>query len=191
MAVTQLITKAEYKAYAGITSTNQDTEIDTLIPKVSQLVKSYCRRSFGDFANDAKIEVFNGGDTKYYLKEYPLLTLLSLEYSTDYGQNYVSLEEFKDFVTDLQEGSVVSLDPKGFVYAINGYTVTYTAGYAVIPEDLKLAVMDLVTYYRKNDAAIHSTKAPGTNAVQIEYISTTTLPAHIRRVLDLYVADYT
>jgi hypothetical protein len=103
----------------------------------------------------------------------------------------VSLEEFKDFVTDLQEGSIVSLDPKGFVYAINGYTVTYTAGYAVIPEDLKLAVMDLVTYYRKNDAAIHSTKAPGTNAVQIEYISTTTLPAHIRRVLDLYVADYT
>jgi len=27
--------------------------------------------------------------------------------------------------------------------------------------------------------------------VQIEYISTTSLPAHIRRVLDLYVADYT
>jgi len=191
MAVTQLITKAEYKAYAGITSVNQDTEIDTLIPKVSQLVKSYCRRSFADFANDAKIEVFNGGDTKYYLKEYPLLTLLSLEYSTDYGQSYVSLTEYKDFVTDLQDGSIVSLDPKGFVYAINGYTVTYTAGFSVIPEDLKLAVMDLITYYRKNDAAVHSTKAPGTNAVQIEYISTTTLPAHIRRVLDLYVADYT
>jgi len=27
--------------------------------------------------------------------------------------------------------------------------------------------------------------------VQIEYISTTSLPAHIRRVLDLHRADYT
>jgi hypothetical protein len=191
MAVKQLITKAEYKAYAGINSINQDTEIDTLIPKVSQLIKNYCRRSFSDFAGDAKIEVFNGGDTKYYLKEYPVITMLALEYSSDYGQNYVSLEEFVDFVLDIQEGSINSLKPGGFAYAINGYSVTYTAGFEVIPEDLKLAAMDLITYYRKNDGAIHSTKAPGTNAVQIEYISTTTLPAHIRRVLDLYVADYT
>jgi hypothetical protein len=61
----------------------------------------------------------------------------------------------------------------------------------VVPADLKLAVLDLVTYYRKNDGAIHSTKAPGTNSVQIEYVSTASLPAHIRRVLDMYVADYT
>jgi hypothetical protein len=74
---------------------------------------------------------------------------------------------------------------------INGYKVSYFAGYEVVPEDLRLAVLDLVTYYRKNDGAIHSTKAPGTNAVQIEYISTTSLPAHIKRVLDFYVADYT
>ena len=54
-----------------------------------------------------------------------------------------------------------------------------------------MAVLDLVTYYRRHDAAIHSSKNPGSNTVQIEYISTTSLPAHIRRVLDLYKADYT
>jgi hypothetical protein len=27
--------------------------------------------------------------------------------------------------------------------------------------------------------------------VQIEYISTTNLPSHIKRILDLYTADYT
>ena len=191
MLMANLITRAEYKAYAGISSTNQDVEIDTLIPKVSQLVKSYCRRSFIDFAGDAKTETFNGGTNKYYLQEYPLLTMLSLEYSTDYGQSYNALQEFVDFVADVTDNSIVSLKPGGFASAINGYSVTYTAGYNAVPEDLKLAVMDLITYYRKNDGAIHSTKAPGTNAVQIEYISTTTLPAHIRRVLDLYVADYT
>jgi hypothetical protein len=191
MAVTSLISKAEYKAYAGITSINQDTEIDALIPKVSQLVKTYCRRSFSDYTNDAKTESFNGGTDKYYLKEYPLITMLTMEYSNDYGQNYSTLTEYVDFVADIADSSVISLTPGGFPYAINGYTVTYTAGYTTVPEDLKLAVMDLITYYRKNDGAIHSTKAPGTNSVQIEYISTTSLPAHIKRVLDLYVADYT
>jgi hypothetical protein len=191
MAGTSLITRSEYKAYTGITSTNQDVEIDAIIPKVSDLVKNYCRRSFIDYATSAKTETFNGGTDKYYLKEYPLITLLSLEYSSDYGQNYTELTEFVDFVPNIAEDSIDSITPGGFAYAINGYSVTYTAGYNTVPGDLKLAVMDLVTYYRKNDGAIHSTKAPGTNAVQIEYISTTTLPAHIRRVLDLYVADYT
>jgi hypothetical protein len=73
---------------------------------------------------------------------------------------------------------------------INGYKVTYTAGFETIPEELKLAVMDLITYYIKNDAAIHSSKAPGTNTVQIEYVTTTNLPAHIKRVLDQYAANY-
>jgi hypothetical protein len=86
---------------------------------------------------------------------------------------------------------IVSINPRGFEPLINGYIVSYTAGYEEVPQDLRLAVLDLVTYYRKNDGAIHSTKAPGTNAVQIEYISTTSLPAHIKRVLDFYVADYT
>lgn len=191
MATIPLITKAEYKTYAGISSTNQDAEIDLLIPKVSELVKSYCRRSFIDYVGNPKIETFNGGTNKYYLKESPLLTLLTVEYSSDYGQNYVPLDEFVDFVADITDSSIVSLKPNGFSYAINGYAVTYTAGYQTIPEDLKLAVMDLITYYRRNDGSVHSTKAPGTNSVQIEYISTTNLPAHIKRVLDLYVSDYT
>jgi hypothetical protein len=50
--------------------------------------------------------------------------------------------------------------------------------------------MDLLTYYKDNDAAIKSTKAAGTNNTQIEYVQTSNLPAHIRRVFDLYMADY-
>jgi hypothetical protein len=191
MAVKQLMTKAEYKAYAGIASANQDTEIDNLIPKVSQLIKSYCRRSFTDYAADAKVESFNGGTKKYYLKEYPLLTMLSVEYSTDYGQNYNALEEYVDFVADIEDSSIISLDPKGFPYAINGYTITYTAGYDTVPEDLKLAAMDLITYYRKNDASVHNNRTPGGGgSVQLEYIMNTNFPAHIKRVLDQYTADY-
>ena len=67
-----LITLAEYKAYEGITNPNQDTEITSIIPKVSELVKNYCRRSFVDYLDDTKTELFSGGDI-FYLKEFVLL----------------------------------------------------------------------------------------------------------------------
>lgn len=189
MLMANLITRAEYKAYANISSTNQDAEIDSLIPKVSQLVKTYCRRSFIDYVDEARNETFEGGYGTLLLKETPVTQIISVQKSTDYGQTYTKLTKFTDWV---QSGDyVVCIDPRGFEPLVNGYKVSYFAGYETVPEDLKLAVLDLVTYYRKNDSAIHSTKAPGTNAVQIEYISTTSLPAHIKRVLDMYVADYT
>lgn len=184
-----LITRAEYKAYAGLTSTNSDTEIDSLIPKVSELVKTYCRRRFTDWVDEVKVEYFKGGNASLILQEEPVLQVLSVEYSADYGQTWTALSQYDEWVLDGNE--IVNLTSGEWPLQIRGYQVQYYCGYETIPQDLKLAVMDLVTYYRQNDGAIHSTKAPGTNTVQIEYVSTTSLPAHIKRVLDFYVADYT
>lgn len=183
-----LVTRQEYKSYANLTSPNHDQEIDQLIPKVSQFVKTYCNRTFVDWVNDPKLEYFNGDSQYLILKESPVIQVVEVAYSGDYGLNYTPIEEFKDWVQD--EDYIVSTATGGFKKALRGYRVSYFAGYEKVPEDLKLGIMDLITYYRKNDMAIHSNKAPGTNAVQIEYISTTSLPAHIRRVLDLYRSDY-
>jgi hypothetical protein len=49
--------------------------------------------------------------------------------------------------------------------------------------------MDLVMYYQKAEMAVKSSRAPGANNAQIEYVMNTTLPAHIRRILDLYRLD--
>lgn len=186
-----LVTLSEYKVYAGITSTTQDATISGIIPKVSQLVKSLCRRTFVDYVDDAKVEVFSGGTgSKLFLKEYPLISVASVEFSNTYGASYTTLTEFTDYVIDQEDGAVMDIVYGAFPKAINGYKVTYNAGYEEIPLDLKLAILDLITYYIKNDAAIHSPKAPGTNTVQIEYVTTTALPSHIKRVLDLYTGSY-
>lgn len=189
-----LVTLAEYKAYAGITSTTQDTAIASIIPKVSQLVKSVCRRTFVDYVNEYKTEVFSGNDeSRLLLREYPVLNVTSVEVSIDFGNTYTELVEYTDYVLDQEDGSIVAIASGAestFAKYINGYRVTYSAGYETLPDDLKIAVLDLVTYYLKNDASVHSPKAPGTNSVQIEYITTTNLPAHIKRVLDLYMASY-
>lgn len=185
-----LITRTEYKSYAGLTSPTQDAIIDAIIPKVSALVKTLCRRTFVDYVSDAKVEYFDGGFYVYYPEETPLLSVASLERSTDFGNTYTSLVEYTDYAVAKVGSGITSLTSAGFPSAINGYKLTYSAGYETLPEDLKLAVFDLVTYYMKNDSAIHSSKAPGTNSVQIEYVTNTSLPAHIKRVLDQYTENY-
>lgn len=185
-----LTSKSDYKAYAGIKSTNYDTEIDKLLPKVSALVKSYCRKSFVDYWDEPYVETADGGFTNILLKETPVVSIQSLEYSTDYGVTYTTLVANTDYV--LRGNEIISTSATGFPYALNGYKITYLAGYEDVPNDVELAVMDLITYYMKNDSSIHNNKTPGGGgSVQIEHIMNAGFPSHIRRVLDLHVADYT
>lgn len=189
---TNLVTRAEYKTYVGISSTNSDAEIDLLITTVSALVKSYCNQSFIDYVDEAKVEYFNGGGfDRYYLKEHPIISVISVDYSTDYGANYTALTQYTDWVYDPSIIAVRALGPLGFSNTINGYKVSYNCGYETTPADLKAAVMDLVTYYRKNDSAVHTHKLANPNTMQVEYITSTNFPAHISRILDLYCVDYT
>lgn len=191
-----LVTLAEYKTYAGVKSTNYDRDIAVLIPRVSELVKKYCNRTFVDYVDVDKVEYFNGatsyggaGQPKFILHESPVISVSEVALSTDYGQNYIPLVQYVDWVQDGDE--VVAIGTQSFIKYIRGYRVTYRAGYDDVPSDLALAIMDLISYYRSKDMSIHSSKAPGTNSVQIEYITTTQLPAHIKRILDMYRADYT
>jgi len=183
-----LVSLEEYKTHTGIASTTRDAEIAALVPQVSDLVKSYCRRTFIDYYDEAKIEVFDGGFKRILLKETPVVNIISVSYSEDYGQTYTKLTKFTDWVQSNDQ--IVSLSPQGFPEKINGYKVSYFAGYEEVPADLKIAVLDLIYYYMRNDSAVHSTKTISPNTMQVEYITNTNLPAHIKRILDLYVADY-
>ena len=140
-----LVTKAEYKAFIGISSPTEDGVIDSLIPKASQLVKNYCRRTFIDYVNDSKVELFNGGDI-FYLKEYPVQSISAVEYSLDYGKTYSTLEEYTDWVLDNMLDAVRPISSSTFQVLVNGYKVTYSGGYEAIPEDLKLAIFGLITF---------------------------------------------
>ena len=204
-----LVTLAEYKAYAGITSTTSDAQLNTIITGTSNLVKQVCRRSFVDYVNDNKVEVFKGG-TAFNLAETPVLSVSSLEYSLDYGNTYTELVEFTDYAVDQETSQIVPIrsmnyypdyygglnttmrynpDPE-FPKRVNGYRVTYTAGYETLPYDLRLAVMDLISYYFKQEWAVKTNRATGSSTTQIDYIMNTDLPANIKRILDLYTESY-
>jgi hypothetical protein len=184
-----LTTRADYKIYAGIKSTNYDAEIDALIPRVSDFVKRYCNRTFVDHFITAKTEIFDGGTSHFILSEPPVNAVTSVSYSQDYGQTWTLLTQYVDWIK--RDDTVLNLIGSKFPVYLQGYKVIYTAGYDDTPQDLEIGIMDLITYYRKNDMSVHSNSAPGTNKTQIEYITSSQLPAHIRRVLDQYRTDYT
>ena len=66
--------------------------------------------------------------------------------------------------------------------------VTYRAGYPSTPLDLKLAVIDLVTYYARDEYKERRTLAGATlqNPQASRQDSSVAFPDHIKRVLDLY-----
>ena len=70
----------------------------------------------------------------------------------------------------------------------NSVKVIYTAGYSELPQDLRLAVVDLIMYYHKNEQKQRQTIAGAT--IQNQNTSSTrgsvAFPDHIKRVLDLY-----
>ena len=65
---------------------------------------------------------------------------------------------------------------------------TYTAGYATLPVDLKLAVIDLMTYYFKREHKERRTLGGASiqNSATTSQADNVGFPDHIKRILDLY-----
>jgi hypothetical protein len=184
-----LITLDDYKTFEGISSTKEDEKLEVLIPSVSQLVKTYCANSINDFVTVAKEEFFTldyATDT-IQLTEAPVLAISSVQIKEKIGDAYATLEATK-YDIDKRTDSLIRLESTGYKQwpqGPNSVKVTYTAGYATVPLDLKLAVVDLITYYLKDEHKPRSTLSGATQ----EYNGATRdtgFPDHIRRVLDLY-----
>lgn len=193
--MTNLVTLQEYKEQQGLSSTKEDVRIDSLITSISQLVKTYCGTSLIDHYTTDKVELFSPTRRTSFiqLSETPIVSITSVEERDSYEQSYKTLtttayEYFLDETTDMlfrtTAGSQYGYWPTG----PGAIRVTYKAGYEYTPEDLKLAVFDLITYYLKDEHKARRTLSGAT----VENSNTSTqnmnvgFPDHIKRVLDLY-----
>lgn len=187
---TNLVSRIEVKNYLSITSTNKDNEIDLLIPKVSQLVQTYCRKSLVEYATSTPyVQYDDGGFDKIVLKETPIRSINSFSWSSDYGVTWTTLTDGTDFI--LHNDCIYPIPQPGkWKNLLRGFKIEYLGGYDPLPEDLKLAVLDLVEYYMKNNSSVHVNRDVTPNVTQINYVSSSNFPAHIKRILDQYMSDY-
>jgi len=188
-----LISLADYKIAEGIQSTKDDAKLDLLIESVSALVKTYCGNSIIDFYTTNKVETFNinWSTNLVQLTESPLVTVDKVEERDSYDKAYTEVTSDKYFA-DVSTDSVYRVDTSGT--AKNWPTgpasvqITYNAGYSSTPEDLKLAVIDLITYYHKDEHKARQTIAGASiqNQGSTSQRNNVAFPDHIKRVLDLY-----
>ena len=190
-----LVTLSDYKDAEGIVSPKEDLRISSLIPSVSQLVKTYCGNSIVDFVSSDKTEDFDiYWDTfAVQLTESPVISITSVGERGGYDEGYTTLTTGAyEYYLDTRTDSVVRTNESGtrlnWKHGVGAVRVVYRAGYSSTPDDLKLAVFDLITYYLKDEHKERRTLG----GASIQNQSSTTqrdnvaFPDHIKRVLDLY-----
>ena len=189
-----LITLATYKDAEGLTTPKEDLRINALIPSVSQLVKTYCGNSIVDFFSSNKTETFNINWATYIvqLTESPVNAIVSVKERESYGSSYVTLTTgAQEYFLDSDTDSIFRTTTAGYKNwpkGVGAVEVVYTAGYSAVPADLKLAVLDLVTYYLKDEHKQRQSIAGASiqNASSSSQRDNVAFPDHIKRVLDLY-----
>jgi hypothetical protein len=188
-----LITLEDYKEAEGISTPKDDLKLSALIPSVSQLVKTYCGTSFVDYYTSNKIETFsiNWNTNLVQLTETPLVSIVSVEERDDYSSSYTTVptaEYFADTTLDVIYRVSTSGGAKNWPGGPAAVKITYKAGYDTCPADLKLAVIDLITYYHKDEHKERKVMAGASiqNSASTSQRNNVAFPDHIKRVLDLY-----
>jgi hypothetical protein len=183
-----LLSLAQYKLQRGINSTTDDAKLNTILASISALVKNYCGRSFIDYYSVNKVEKFSlkWEQKAVFLSETPIVNVVTVK-ELDEGTNntYTTLTS-SQFVVDNNMDAIYRVENGEFEYfptGINAVEVTYTGGYATTPEDLKLALVDLTTYYYKDE---YKPELNHSSFTIRNPTSAADFPEHIKRVLDLY-----
>ena len=196
-----LVTLQQYKDFAGLVSLVNDARIAIVIDNVSQLVKSYCGTTIVDYASTNKVEYHNIRDTDVITlitEESPIIQVVSVKERKNQADAYTTLiTENSDssgkyeYIVDNQTDSITrttSTGNKNWAQGMKAVEITYKAGYTTTPDDLKLAVFDLIKYYMKDERKERQTIAGASieNPLSSSLAGNIGFPDHIKRILDMY-----
>lgn len=193
--MSDLITLQEYKDFVGKTKADDDAQLNVIIPAVSNIIKAYLGNTAPDDPTTPIEEyVYLDYETdKIFTKYWPIRELISVEESNRYTWDssiHVPLTANSDYY--LINDAIVRV-PGGttsfstWPMAPGVVKITYTAGEVdglgagVIDEAIKLAAIELTTYYLKKEY-IQNRSMMGSSLQT--YVDTQGMPSHIRRLLD-------
>lgn len=189
--MTDLITLQEYKDYMGMRKPDEDQKITFLISSVSSLIKAYLNYSLVDNYDTAITEYasFDYDTNVYYPKLWPIRDIQEITELSRYTYDstvHVPLTAEADYY--LSGDSIVRVPGAGgfgtWPQGPNSVKIVYRAGYEEAPNDIKLAAIELVSYYKEEQYRQSKTIMGST------VINTLTKadewPSHIRLLLENY-----
>ncbi|NCD40558.1 MAG: hypothetical protein EOL88_00550 [Bacteroidia bacterium] len=160
-----MITKAEFKNFAGISVDTYDDKIDLIVNGVIDFVQSYCQNKL---VKGEVTEYFNGDDIidegdQIFLTNRTKITDVTVYYNSGTESSPSWSEEDRDNYALLTDEGIIKLnftrENLGVQSGYNNYKVVYTAGYTIsgdsadLPNGLKLACLKLADgFYNKSES---------------------------------------
>jgi hypothetical protein len=189
LSANALTTLDAVKEYLKIDSTIlvDDTRIEGLINACSTAIENYCRRTLHQITYTN--EMYDGNNTRYLnLKNYPATAVTQVQVNGVVidPSNYV----LKDHGVLVRIGPYpntftgLSMSRFNTVWNRGDYniSVSYTAGYAIIPDDIELACKMYVASIFKADIASFSTTFTDGFAFKAD-----SMPVQVKLLLQPYV----
>jgi uncharacterized phiE125 gp8 family phage protein len=167
-----LTSVADVKEILGITGSTQDNIITRNINYATKIILNYC--GVTSFNSTAYVEYYDGiGGIELVLRNKPVITMTSVEWRDEAGNNnsFTTLDA-EDYFVDEQAGIIKAL--VNFGSSFHSWKITYTAGYATIPDDLAEACARMAAFMLENGTAGTSIKSKQEGQRKIEYFDTTT-----------------
>lgn len=186
--MSQLCQLSDVKTQLGITDTNTDAVLTTLVTNASAFIETYCNRTF---AQAPYTETRNGGcGQKMFLLNGPVVSVASVSVdgqAVPVAPDAVSYGFVWDNMTVyIRPGQGSYGGPMEFTKGIQNVTVTYTAGFAAIPLDVAQACIELVALkFAKRQRIDKSSETIG--GQQTQAYSMADMPAQVKAALQAYV----
>ena len=148
---TSIITTSEIKIFLNQSAddTDNDERIDTYCNNVTSILETYCDRRF---KSREYIEYYDGnGSDEFVVEQIPITSITSIY--DDIGRLFeeTSLIASTDYVYYEKDGRVVLVNGNNSSgYYINfskgrqNIKITYTSGYVLIPNDLKMIATEII-----------------------------------------------
>ena len=142
------ITVDEVKDYLGITGTDEDDTLATIVASVNAFIPQYTNRIWDKTTYTE--ELYDGpGHAALQLKQYPIISITKIEVEDEEIEERSGVGEQGYYVKDYDTGIIYNneLWDRG-----RGNTlVSYVAGYETaddLPKDLKHACLELASFFR-------------------------------------------
>lgn len=182
MAARDLCTVAEVKAYLGEASASVDAILQALVSAFSEWVRAYTER---DLTTSAYAYAGDGwGGQSLYLPEAPVSAVTSVTVDGRAIPQRLSAGGSGWY----RVGQVVHLEGYAFSRGRGNVEIAYQAGYAVVPEVVRQATVQVVALRHKERAHLGVT-SQGMQGESISFL-TSEVPEDVRTILDTYSARF-
>lgn len=183
------ITLQEYKEYKKLTKNDDDVKLGIIVNAVNSLIKAYIGRGVVLDPDTPIVEYITlDYDTDVIFPEsWPINSVVSVT-EVPYGYNYDStihlpLEADVDYLISDNDriykvGGTWKTGPKAI-------RLEYTAGYDTVPDEIKLAAVELVNYYYKEQFL--QARTTGNTTITQLVPNQSTMPPHVKLILDNYI----